>query len=72
VLFDGAGADWPATVLAMGKTEVRVRVGAPLAVARELPLAVTLALAMPANERMDTLVEKATELGVATHPAAAQ
>ena len=65
VLFDGAGADWPATVLSMGKTEVRVRVGAPQPVARELPVAVTLALAMPANERMDTLVEKATELGVA-------
>ena len=64
-LFDGLGADWHATVLAMGKSEVRVRVGAPVAVARELPLAVTLALAMPANERMDTLVEKATELGVA-------
>jgi hypothetical protein len=72
LLFDGQGADWPATVLAMGKTEVRVRVGAPLAGARELPWPVTLALAMPANERMDTLVEKATELGVAVHPAAAQ
>ena len=64
-LFDGQGADWPATVLAMGKTEVRVRLGAPRPVSRELPVAVTLALAMPANERMDTLVEKATELGVA-------
>mgnify|MGYP001249578286 CR=1 FL=1 len=65
-LFDGRGADWPATVLAMGKSEVRVRVGTPVVVQRELPVAVTLALAMPANERMDTLVEKATELGVAT------
>ena len=32
---------------------------------RELCAAVTLAVGMPANERMDTLVEKATELGVA-------
>lgn len=63
LLFDGRGQDWPATVLAMGKAEVRVRVGSPLAVLRELPWPVTLALAMPANERMDTLVEKATELG---------
>lgn len=63
LLFDGRGQDWPATVLAMGKAEVRVRVGSPLAVQRELPWPVTLALAMPANERMDTLVEKATELG---------
>jgi 16S rRNA (uracil1498-N3)-methyltransferase len=32
----------------------------------ELHTPVTLALGMPANERMDALVEKATELGVAT------
>ena len=65
VLFNGHGHDWPATVLAMGKTEVRVRLGVAQPVHRELPQAVTLALAMPANERMDTLVEKASELGVA-------
>lgn len=64
-LFDGSGADWPATVLAMGRSEVRVRVGRPQAVASELHCDVTLAVGMPANERMDTLVEKATELGVA-------
>lgn len=65
LLFNGQGQDWPASVLAMGKTEVRVRIGAPQPVLRELPWPVTLALAMPANERMDTLVEKATELGAA-------
>jgi 16S rRNA (uracil1498-N3)-methyltransferase len=64
-LFDGSGHDWPAQVLAMGRQQVTVRLGAPQVVARELPLAVTLAVGMPANERMDTLVEKATELGVA-------
>ncbi len=63
-LFDGSGSDWQAEVLAMGRSEVRVRVGAATAVASELPLAVTLAVGMPANERMDMLVEKATELGV--------
>jgi 16S rRNA (uracil1498-N3)-methyltransferase len=65
VLFDGSGADWAAEVLAVTRSSVSVRVGAAQAVSRELPVAVTLALAMPANERMDTLVEKATELGVA-------
>lgn len=64
-LFDGLGADWPAEVLSMGRREVTVRVGAPQAVANELGCAVTLALGMPANERMDALVEKAAELGVA-------
>ncbi len=65
VLFDGGGCDWPATVLGVGRSAVEVRVGEPLAVDRELPLAVTLAVVMPANERMDALVEKAAELGVA-------
>jgi 16S rRNA (uracil1498-N3)-methyltransferase len=65
VLFDGAGCDWPATVLAVSRSAVRVQLGAPQPVANELPLAVTLALGMPANERMDTVVEKAAELGVA-------
>lgn len=64
-LFDGRGFDWPAEILRMGRSEVLVRVGAPQAVERELPIAVTLALGMPANDRMDWLVEKATELGAA-------
>ncbi len=64
-LFNGLGAEWPAEVTAMGRSEVSVLVGAPLAVDRELRCAVTLAVGMPANERMDVLVEKATELGVA-------
>jgi 16S rRNA (uracil1498-N3)-methyltransferase len=64
-LFDGGGSDWPATVLAVGRSEVRVRLGNAVAVSRELARPVILALGMPANERMDWLVEKATELGVA-------
>ncbi len=64
-LFDGRGDDWSAELLHIGRSEVRVRIGAAAAVDRELPLAVTLAVGMPANERMDWLVEKATELGVA-------
>jgi 16S rRNA (uracil1498-N3)-methyltransferase len=64
-LFDGRGGEWQATILRMGRSEVAVRIGAHTAVDRELALNVTLALGMPANERMDTLVEKATELGVA-------
>lgn len=64
-LFDGGGCDWPATVLAVTRNSVGVRVGEGRPVARELTPEVTVALAMPANDRMDTLVEKATELGVA-------
>lgn len=72
-LFDGAGGEWSATVERMGRSDVRVRVGEHDPVDRELPLPVSLALGMPANERMDTLVEKATELGaVAIQPLVCQ
>jgi len=49
----------------MGRSQVRVRVDVFDPVERELGVHVTVALGMPANERMDLLVEKATELGVA-------
>jgi 16S rRNA (uracil1498-N3)-methyltransferase len=65
LLFDGQGCDWPAQVLRVGRSTVDVQVGRPRPVANELPVAVHLAVGMPANERMDSLVEKATELGVA-------
>ena len=64
-LFNGEGGEWQADVVRMGRSDVSVRLGAHVAVDRELPIQVTLALGMPANERMDALVEKATELGVA-------
>jgi 16S rRNA (uracil1498-N3)-methyltransferase len=65
-LFDGAGGEYAATVERMGRSDVAVTVGAHLPVEREAPRAVHLAVGMPANERMDWLVEKATELGVAS------
>jgi len=64
-LFNGEGGEWSAQVLHMGRREVQVRVDLHTPVSRELGLSVTLALGVPANERMDTLVEKACELGVA-------
>ena len=64
-LFDGSGAEWPAEIVQMARNAVVVRVGARCEVDRELPLNVTLALGVPTNERMDAVVEKATELGVA-------
>lgn len=66
-LFDGRGGEFDATVTHMGRSDVRVAVGRreDTGALRELARPVTLALGMPANERMDALVEKATELGVA-------
>lgn len=66
-LFNGEGGEWAAEVRQMaGRQQVAVQVGAHQPVSRELGCRVTLALGMPANERMDALVEKATELGVAS------
>jgi len=64
-LFNGEGGEWRAVVRRMGRSEVVVEVQSHEAVEREAARAVTLAIGMPANERMDWLVEKATELGVA-------
>lgn len=64
-LFDGSGPEWQAEVTAMGRSEVRVRLVRAEEARRELGRAITLAVVMPANDRMDFLVEKATELGAA-------
>jgi 16S rRNA (uracil1498-N3)-methyltransferase len=64
-LFDGSGGQWAGVINAISRREVRVRTLHFDAVERELARAVTLAVGMPANERMDALIEKATELGVA-------
>ncbi len=65
-LFDGRGGEYTATVRQMGRSEVAVEIGAHDPVEREAPRTVHLAVGMPANERMDWLVEKATELGAAS------
>jgi len=69
-LFDGngegRGGEYEAMIERMGKSSVTVQVTAHHPIEREALLAVHLALGVPANERMDWLVEKATELGVAS------
>jgi 16S rRNA (uracil1498-N3)-methyltransferase len=63
-LFNGDGGQWQATVTHMGRSDVQVRVDHFEALECESPRPVTLVVGMPANDRMDWLVEKATELGV--------
>ena len=65
-LFDGGGGEYAATITQMGRSDVRVEIGAHDPIERESARAVHIAVGMPANERMDWLVEKATELGVAS------
>ena len=66
VLFNGQGGEYAAAVTHMGRSEVRVCVGPHHSAEREAARAVHIAIGMPANERMEWLVEKATELGVAS------
>jgi 16S rRNA (uracil1498-N3)-methyltransferase len=65
-LFNGQGGQWQASITHMGRSEVNVRIDTHQAIEREAPRRVHLALGMPANERMDWLVEKAGELGAAS------
>jgi 16S rRNA (uracil1498-N3)-methyltransferase len=62
----GQFGEFAATVTQMGRSQVQVEVGAWTATAREASRDVHLAVGMPANERMDWLVEKASELGAAS------
>ncbi len=65
-LFNGQGGEFDAVVERMGRSDVQVLVGAHHPIEREAARQVHLAISMPANERMDWLIEKATELGVAS------
>jgi len=65
-LFNNQGGEFEATIERMGRSDVQVLVGGHSAVEREPARAVQLAVGMPANERMDWLVEKASELGAAS------
>ena len=62
----GTEGEFDATVTRMGRSDVDVSVGAFTATHREAALQIHLAVGMPANERMDWLVEKACELGAAS------
>lgn len=65
-LFDGTGGEWGARIGRMGRSDVQVTVGRHHLIEREPAAAVHLAAGVPANERMDWLVEKAAELGAAS------
>ncbi len=65
-LFNGRGGEFDAVVARMGRSDVQLQVASHHPVEREASRQVHLAIGMPANERMDWLIEKATELGAAS------
>lgn len=66
VVFNGDGHDYAATITALGKRDVSVRVESSRPVSNESPLRLTLAQGIARGEKMDLIVQKATELGVAS------
>lgn len=64
-LFNGDGWEYPGTVAVPRVDRVEVELGPRTAGLPESPLAVTLLQGVARAERMDLVVQKATELGVA-------
>ena len=63
-LFNGAGGEFAATLLPGTGKQTLARVTRHDAIERESPLQVTLLQGIARGERMDLIVQKATELGV--------
>ncbi|HET7562797.1 MAG TPA: 16S rRNA (uracil(1498)-N(3))-methyltransferase [Rhodanobacteraceae bacterium] len=64
-LFNGDGHDYPAHLTSASGRDAAVQIESRQAVTRESPLRITLAQAVARGEKMDWIVQKATELGVA-------
>ncbi len=64
ILFNGSGVDYAAVLETVARSGVVAAVGQGEPVARESPLAITLLQGVSRGARMDTVVQKATELGV--------
>jgi 16S rRNA (uracil1498-N3)-methyltransferase len=65
VLFNGDGHDYAATLRSREKRGASVEVTARTAVANESPLRMTLLQGIARGEKMDWILQKGTELGVA-------
>ena len=65
VLFNGDGKDYAAELITVAPREARARILDCRLNPGESPLRITLAQALARGEKMDWIVQKATELGVA-------
>src|ERR1700722_2078348 len=64
ILFNGDGREFNGAIDAVRGSRVSASVGDSRQVDRESPLAITLVQCVPRGDRMDFIVQKATELGV--------
>ena len=65
-LFDGRGGHYEAALVELGKRDARVSIGAFHDVEHEPPYRIVLAQGVAGGDKMDWLLEKAVELGVAS------
>jgi 16S rRNA (uracil1498-N3)-methyltransferase len=65
VLFNGDGCEFSGAIEAVHGSRVSASIGAVRIVDRESPFQLTLVQCVPRGDRMDFIVQKATELGVA-------
>ena len=65
VLFNGDGHDYDARIVAVGKRGGEVEIIAARAVDNESPLRIVLVQGIARGEKMDWILQKATELGIA-------
>jgi len=66
-LFNGDGREYPACVIGVAKGSVDLQVESVAAPQRELPCRLEVAAPLPKGDRAQFLIEKLTELGVATY-----
>jgi 16S rRNA (uracil1498-N3)-methyltransferase len=64
-LFNGDGFDYTASLVSLGKKHAEAELLERLEIASESPLRITLAQGIARGEKMDLILQKATELGVA-------
>lgn len=65
IMFNGDGREFDGVIEAVRGSRVSASIGDSRPVDRESPLAITLVQCVPRGDRMDFIVQKATELGVA-------
>ena len=64
VLFEGRGSEWPAHIRQVDKKAVTVELGERSERSSESPLHIHIGIAISRGDRMDWIIQKATELGV--------
>ena len=63
-LCDGKGTEYDGTLVSLTPTAVEVEISSPRKSTREMPVRVTLYQGLAKGDKMDTIIQKAVELGV--------